>query len=55
MTRSSESSSAQARDLLEGAGADVFYREYPLPHSVDPVFLGELAPWMAKALAGARV
>src|SRR6185436_18020930 len=31
-----------ARDLLEEAGADVLYREYPLPHTVDPSFLAEL-------------
>ncbi|NLT07521.1 MAG: phospholipase [Solirubrobacterales bacterium] len=36
-----------ARDLLEGAGADVLYREYPLAHSVDGHFLGEAAAWLA--------
>ena len=41
----------QARDTLEGAGADVLYREYPLPHAVDPRFLAELAPWIRDALA----
>lgn len=25
-----------ARDLLQGAGADVVYRESPLPHAIDP-------------------
>ncbi len=39
-----------ARRALEEAGADVLYREYPLPHTVDPRFLQELAPWIASAL-----
>jgi phospholipase/carboxylesterase len=32
-----------ARQRLEAAGADLTYREYPLPHAVDPRFLDELA------------
>ena len=40
----------QARDLLEGHGADVLYREYPLPHTVDPSFLAELRPWLERAI-----
>jgi hypothetical protein len=28
----------------------VLYREYPLPHAVDPRFLAELAPWLGAAL-----
>jgi phospholipase/carboxylesterase len=40
----------RAREQLEAAGADVLYREYPLPHAVDPGFLAELAPWIASAL-----
>ena len=39
----------QAREKLEGAGADVLYREYPLAHGVDPGFLTELGPWIASA------
>jgi phospholipase/carboxylesterase len=39
-----------ARTLLEDAGASVIYREYPLPHAVDPRFLMELRPWVASAL-----
>ena len=31
-----------ARDRLTEAGLDVAYREYPLPHSVDPGYLDEL-------------
>ena len=36
----------RARDLLTEAGADVLYREYPLPHAIDPRFLAELRPWL---------
>jgi phospholipase/carboxylesterase len=39
-----------ARQTLEAAGAEVLYREYPLPHAVDPRFLDELAPWIASRL-----
>jgi len=45
--------SRQARERLEAAGAELLYREYPLPHAVDPRFLAELAPWVAQA-AGER-
>jgi phospholipase/carboxylesterase len=44
--------SRQARELLETAGGEVLYREYPLPHAVDPGFLAELAPWLAGYLTG---
>jgi phospholipase/carboxylesterase len=37
----------RARETLEGAGAAVTYREYPLPHTVDPGYLEELAGWTA--------
>ena len=40
----------RARALLEGAGAEVLFRERPLPHAVDPQFLVELVPWLASAL-----
>lgn len=40
-----------ARDLLEEAGADVLYDEYPLPHTVDPAFLHSLAPWLRGVLS----
>ena len=42
--------SRRARAALEHAGAEVLYREYPLPHAVDPRFLMELAPWIAERL-----
>jgi phospholipase/carboxylesterase len=41
----------RARELLEGAGAYVLYREYPLPHTIDPRFLAILPPWLDDALA----
>jgi phospholipase/carboxylesterase len=40
----------RARATLENAGAEVLYREYPLPHGIDPRFLAELAPWLARRL-----
>jgi phospholipase/carboxylesterase len=42
--------SRRARQLLEAAGGEVLYREYPLPHAVDPGFVVELAPWLASKL-----
>jgi phospholipase/carboxylesterase len=41
----------RARDLLEGAGASVLYREYPFPHAIDPTFLVELQGWLARSAA----
>jgi phospholipase/carboxylesterase len=41
----------RAKETLEAAGAQVLYREYPLPHAVDPQFLIDLAPWISSALA----
>ena len=41
----------RARERLEEAGADVLYREYPLPHAVDPGFLVELRPWLRSAVS----
>ena len=35
-----------ARERLKNAGADVLYREYPLPHAIDPGFARELAQWI---------
>jgi phospholipase/carboxylesterase len=39
--------SRKAKELLEGAGAEVLYRESPMPHSVDPSFIAELQPWVS--------
>lgn len=42
--------SRRGKQQLEEAGAQVLYREYPLPHAIDPALLAELAPWIASAL-----
>jgi phospholipase/carboxylesterase len=42
--------SRKARRLLEPAGFDVLYREYPLPHAIDPGFVRELAGWIPHLL-----
>jgi phospholipase/carboxylesterase len=39
-----------ARALLEAGGAEVLYREYPLPHTIDPGFARELRSWIAARL-----
>jgi phospholipase/carboxylesterase len=36
----------RAKEHLEQAGAEVLYREYPLPHAVDPGYLSELSAWL---------
>jgi phospholipase/carboxylesterase len=41
-----------ARARLEAAGADVTYRESPMPHTIDPGFLRELSGWTSEAVAG---
>jgi phospholipase/carboxylesterase len=40
-----------ARDRLTAAGAEVTYRESPMPHSIDPAFLRELPAWLRQAVA----
>jgi phospholipase/carboxylesterase len=40
-----------ARDRLTEAGADVTFRESPMPHTIDPAFLGELPEWLRSAIA----
>jgi phospholipase/carboxylesterase len=40
----------RARDLLEGAGVAVTYRESPMPHAIDPRFAAELPAWIADVL-----
>ena len=42
----------KARERLEPARPDLLYREYPLPHTIDPGFLPELRDFVARALAG---
>ena len=39
-----------ARAALEAAGADVTYRESPLPHAIDPRYAAELAGWVEQRL-----
>jgi phospholipase/carboxylesterase len=44
----------EARDHLTSAGLDVTYREYPLPHAVEPGFLEELGrDWLPAVLGSA--
>jgi phospholipase/carboxylesterase len=45
----------QARERLEAAGADVVYRESPLPHAIDPRYATELAGFVADAVQAGRV
>jgi phospholipase/carboxylesterase len=40
----------QARDRLEQAGAEVLYRESPMPHTIDPRFAHELAGVVSSAV-----
>jgi phospholipase/carboxylesterase len=40
-----------ARDRLVAAGAEVTYRESPMPHAIDPTFLRELPAWLDGAVA----
>jgi phospholipase/carboxylesterase len=39
----------EARDRLAEAGAEVTYRESPMPHAIDPGFLRELPDWVSAA------
>ena len=40
----------EAKALLEGAGADVTWREAPLPHAIDPRIVSELQAFVRRAL-----
>jgi len=44
--------SREARRALEEAGAEVWYRESPLPHTIDPRILPELRDLVAAAVGG---
>ena len=35
-----------ARNKLDAAGADVTYRESPMPHTIDPDYIDELRGWL---------
>jgi phospholipase/carboxylesterase len=41
-----------ARERLTGLGADVTYRESPMPHTIDPAFLQDLPAWLRGLPAG---
>ncbi|HWH55450.1 MAG TPA: hypothetical protein VNT04_07700 [Gaiellaceae bacterium] len=45
--------SREARRRLEQAGADVLYREYPLPHAIDPRFLVEARDYLIDRIRAA--
>lgn len=45
--------SRAARSALEAAGAEITYRESPMPHTIDPAFLAEMREWLG-ALFPAR-
>jgi phospholipase/carboxylesterase len=40
----------QAKQLLEGAGADVLYGEAPIGHGIDPGFANQVREWLAEVL-----
>ena len=40
----------RARELLEGAGVDVLYRETPMFHQIDPEFVRDVSAWLAEKL-----
>ncbi len=43
----------RARALLEEAGADLRYAEYPLPHAIDPRFLLKVRDWLTERVSSA--
>jgi phospholipase/carboxylesterase len=44
--------SRRARDLLEGAGLAVDYREFAGGHGIDPTDISRAAAWLTRTLAG---
>lgn len=40
-----------AKERLEEAGAEVTYRESPMPHTIDPTYLPELRGWLKRVLS----
>jgi phospholipase/carboxylesterase len=44
----------RARDLLQGGGLDVTYRESELGHQIDPAHLRDAAEWLGETLAPPR-
>jgi phospholipase/carboxylesterase len=45
--------SRRARTLLEEAGAEVRYAEYPLPHAIHPGFLLQVRDWLTERVGSA--
>ena len=43
----------EARDRLIQSGADVTYRESPMPHTIDPAFLADLRGWVSARVPAA--
>ncbi len=43
----------RARTLLEEAGAEVRYAEYPLPHTIHPGFLLQVRDWLTERVGTA--
>lgn len=41
----------EARDRLRAAGAAVIFRDSPMGHAIDPVFLSELTSWVEERIA----
>ena len=42
--------SREAKEVVTPAGAELLYREYPLPHAIDPGFIPELREFVAAAV-----
>jgi phospholipase/carboxylesterase len=38
----------QAKEILEGAGAEVLYRETPMYHQIDPDFVRDVSAWIVQ-------
>jgi phospholipase/carboxylesterase len=47
--------SRRATRQLEEAGAEILYREYPLPHALDPRYVSELSSWVAGVFERSRM
>jgi hypothetical protein len=43
----------RARDEILAAGGELLYKEYPLPHTLDPQYLVEVREWMWAKWVGA--
>ncbi len=40
----------RAKEILEGAGAEVLYRETPMYHQIDPDFVRDVAAWIEQII-----